>query len=465
MNILDAIDDENVFLPFLGRNLRTWVNWFTALRVLYGLPIGEHCHPIIQQCTGRNPAALPADGFDTALFLTGRRSGKSRVASIIGAFEAVLAGHEVKLAKGEKGVVAICAPTVRQGKIVRDYLRGVFDIPMLHAELADETREGFELKNRVRIEILAGDWRHVRGFTLLAAIVDEIAFFGFDDEGKIRSDTELIRAIQPSLATMGGKLICISSPYAKKGWCFKTYQRNWANEAGNILLWNAASRVMNPKLPQRIVDEALAEDLQAAKSEYLGEFRDDVGEYLPRSVIERVVVAGRTELLPQPARRYVAFADLSGGRADDAALAIAHREGRRVILDLLRRWRPPFNPHAVVGEMAAEIRRFNIRRCVGDNYGADFVAQAFTGNGVTYAKCEKIKSALYSELLPILCSGELELLDDDLLVSQLAGLERRVRSGGKDIIDHPPNSHDDLANAVAGVANVAVRTGLIAGAL
>jgi hypothetical protein len=42
----------------------------------------------------------------------------------------------------------------------------------------------------------------------------------------------------------------------------------------------------------------MEEDVAAAKSEYLGEFRDDVGEYLPRSVIEDC--------------------DVSGGRGDDA---------------------------------------------------------------------------------------------------------------------------------------------------
>src|SRR5205085_7711562 len=51
------------------------------------------------------------------------------------------------------------------------------------------------------------------------------------------------------------------------------------------------------------------------------------------------------------------------------------------------------------------------------------------------------------ELLPRLCSGEIELPDDRALIDQLAGLERRTRSGGKDVIDHPPGGHDDLANA------------------
>src|SRR5206468_3311357 len=98
--------------------------------------------------------------------------------------------------------------------------------PLLAGEVADETREGFELNNGTRIEILAGDWRTIRGYTLLAAIVDEAAFFGYDAECKVKSDTELVRAIKPSLATVGGKLICISSPYARKGWCYTTHKKH-----------------------------------------------------------------------------------------------------------------------------------------------------------------------------------------------------------------------------------------------
>jgi hypothetical protein len=39
-------------------------------------------------------------------------------------------------------------------------------------------------------------------------------------------------------------------------------------------------------------------------------------------------------------------------------------------------------------------------------------------------------------------------------VNQLCGLERRVARSGKDSIDHGPGGHDDLANSVAGCADL-----------
>ena len=465
VTIIEAIKDGNLFKAFLGDDLSTWQPWLTALRVLYGLPINSSTsRSLIRHCTNRQTSLLPGDGFNTALFLTGRRSGKSRIAAVVGAFEAVLAGHEKKLAKGEKGLVPIICPTKSQGRIVKNYLRAIFETPLLAAEVIDEQREGFTIRNGNRIEILSGDFRTVRGFTLLSAIIDEIAFFGLDEESKVRSDTELIRAIKPALATTDGRLIAIGSPYARKGWCWSTHRKHFGNDAGKILVWNCPSRTMNPTLRQSVVDEALAEDLAAAKSEYLGEFRDDVGIFLPREVIERLVVEDRSELLPRDGTKYQAFADLSGGRGDDAALAVAHRDGRKVILDFLKTWHPPFNPHQVIGSMAEELRRYRLRRVTGDNYSAEFCAASFQSNGVHYTKCDLAKSGLYTELLPRLCSGEIELLDDETSITQLAGLERRTRSGGKDIIDHPRGGHDDLANVIAGVCYITATRKVLGGA-
>ena len=50
----------------------------------------------------------------------------------------------------------------------------------------------------------------------------------------------------------------------------------------------------------------------------------------------------------------------------------------------------------------------------------------------------------------MILSGQVELLDDRKLCGQLQNLERRTRSGGRDLVDHPAGLHDDLANSVAG---------------
>ena len=459
MNIIRAIKDENLFKPFLADangDISSWANWITALRCVYGLPVRNPLNKqLVKICTGRDAGLLPKNGFSTSLFLTGRRSGKSRVAACVAGFEAALSGREKLLARGEIGIVSVISPTRFQSQIVKSYVKALFEsTPLLAAEIVEEQKEGFTISNKVRIQILVGDYRSVRGFTLLALVVDEAAFFGLTEESKVKSDSELVRAVKPSLATVGGRLLAISSPYAKKGFCYSTYKKHFGNNAGSVLVWNCPSRTMNPTLPQSIVDDALAEDLAAAKSEYLGEFRDDICLWLVRDVIEAVVRKGRKELLPKSEHHYFAFVDVSGGRNDDSAIAIGHLEQKTVVLDFAKAYTAPHSPYTVIGLMCEELRRFRITSVTGDNYAAEFVANDFSSNGIRYTKSELSKSGLYLELLPRICSRAVELLDDEKLISQLSSLERRTRSGGRDSVDAPPQCHDDLANAVAGVSYV-----------
>jgi hypothetical protein len=68
----------------------------------------------------------------------------------------------------------------------------------------------------------------------------------------------------------------------------------------------------------------------------------------------------------------------------------------------------------------------------------------------TMNRAENSKSEIYQDLLPLINSGAVDLLENERLIVQLTQLERRTARGGKDSIDHTPGAHDDLANAVAG---------------
>jgi hypothetical protein len=133
-------------------------------------------------------------------------------------------------------------------------------------------------------------------------------------------------------------------------------------------------------------------------------------------------------------------------------LAVAHhdRGADHVMLDVLREARPPFNPERIVEESAEVLERCRVRVVVGDRYGGDWPAAAFKRRGVTYKPAERTRSDIYRDVLPLLTSGAVELLDDPRLTRQLLVLERRTTTGGRDAIDHPSRTHDDVANAMAG---------------
>jgi hypothetical protein len=148
--------------------------------------------------------------------------------------------------------------------------------------------------------------------------------------------------------------------------------------------------------------------------------------------------------------------DPSGGSSDSFTLAISHRDGERFVIDAIREVKPPFSPEAVIDEFATLVRSYGSARVVGDRYAGEFPREQFRKRGIHYAVADKPKSDLYRDLLPLLNSGRIVLPRSDRLINQLTGLERRTSRAGKDSIDHGPGQHDDIANAVAGAADLVV---------
>ena len=221
-----------------------------------------------------------------------------------------------------------------------------------------------------------------------------------------------------------------------------------------ILVAQGTSRDFNPTLKQSVVDRALARDHAAASAEYLAQFRNDLETFVPYEVVascvgDHVERAPLTEHAP-----YFAFTDPSGGSSDSFTLAIGHCEGERVVIDSIREVVPSFSPEQVIDDFARLIRSYGVARIVGDRYAGEFPREQFRKRGIHYAVADAPKSDLYRDLLPLLNSGRIVLPKSDRLVSQLCGLERRTSRAGRDSIDHSPGTHDDLANAVAGAADL-----------
>ena len=334
---------------------------------------------------------------------------------------------------------------------------------MLEREIVKDYRDGFQLSNNVRIAILTASHKLVRGFSLISCILDEAAFLGTDSESEVKSDTELVNAVRPSLSTCNGRLITISSPYARKGFCWTTFKRYYGNNSAPTLVWNSPSRTMNPTLPEEVIAQAMQEDRAAALSEYGGQFRDDVSLFLPVELIEQFVVNNRFELLPRTDTNYSGFADVSGGRHDDAALSIGHRIDKKIVIDCIKRYQAPHVPTEIIRSMCDTLKSYGIKSVVGDAYAAEFTIAAFRSNGIRYNKSQFNKSEIFLEFLPILCSGAAELLHNEDLIKQLSNLERRTRSGGKDMVAKPVGGRDDVANVVSGVCTVLSKPKFVAG--
>ena len=92
-------------------------------------------------------------------------------------------------------------------------------------------------------------------------------------------------SLRPALATLGGKLIAINSPYARRGVLWDAYRKHFGQPRERILVAQAASRTMNPLLPEHIVEDAIQDDAARAGAEYLAQFRSDIEAFLSLEIV------------------------------------------------------------------------------------------------------------------------------------------------------------------------------------
>ena len=198
-------------------------------------------------------------------------------------------------------------------------------------------------------------------------------------------------------------------------------------------------------------------DAASASAEYGAEFRRDIEAFVNIEAVRACVSSGVYERAPVPGTTYHGFTDCAGGSGSDSmTLCIGHIDHvkQTVIVDCLREVKPHFSPETVTGEFATLLKSYNVFKVIGDKYAGGFPPEQFGKFAITYEQSAKPKSDLYVDLLPHINSCRIQLLDNQRLISQLTSLERRSARGGRDTIDHPPNGHDDLANAVAGLASI-----------
>jgi hypothetical protein len=299
LTLIDAVRDPTLFGKWFHVP-ETWAAWFGFMAALFALPMTAGEFALYRAHTGRaKPPRKPAtEGW----LICGRRAGKSFVLALVAVYLAAFRDWRPHLQTGERATILIIACDRRQARVIFRYVRGLLtNIPLLAAMIERETAEAFDLKNSVTIEITTASFRTTRGYTIAAALLDEIAFWPNEDAAE--PDYEILDALRPGMATLpGAMLLCAFSPYARRGALYDAWRRHFGKDGDPVLVWRARTRAMNPTVPQSIIDNALERDAASAAAEWLAEFRTDVEAFIGREVVESAIVSGRAELLPAPRR-------------------------------------------------------------------------------------------------------------------------------------------------------------------
>ena len=204
----------------------SWRGWRIILIASMGEPLDDDERAIFQRLTGRE--CEPDVRVDEFWAIIGRRGGKSRAVAVLLVYLACLVDYSNVLASGERPVCLCLAPSQKQAAIVLGYVAGILEAtPMLAGLIKSRTADSLALTNGIEIEVRAASFRNLRGVTAVAVVADEAAFWYDEASGSTNTDSAILDAVRPALATTGGLLAVITTPYARRGETFETWSRHF----------------------------------------------------------------------------------------------------------------------------------------------------------------------------------------------------------------------------------------------
>jgi hypothetical protein len=159
------------------------------------------------------------------------------------------------------------------------------------------------------------------------------------------------------------------------------YRDHFGVSDDDVLVVSGATSIFNPTLSVDEIARQRRIDPTAARSEWDGEFRDDLASYLDSTVVEAAIDYSRPlELPPRSGVFYRAYTDPAGGTGGDSyTVAICHREkDGQIVLDVCRGTQGRYDPYAVTQAYADLLKQYRCRSVKGDKYSASAAGARIT---------------------------------------------------------------------------------------
>lgn len=428
-----------------------------------------------------------ASGMHEAMFLEAIGAGKSTKSAIISAYEI----HRVLCLKDPQKTLGVLpdskltvmnmAPRAAQarkvvfGKIMALVKGGHWFRTRFPADPGIIT----ELRFPKNVYAIPGNSRETFpiGFDIICGVLDEADFYT-DAEGHDVAD-EIWLSMQRRLEsrwanTWDWKLVAITSPLNEDGFSARKmrdpniFQRRrtlWEAKpdqyAGQFVTWEPA-KGETYEIPKALMGYAeknphkFKRDFMALASGALDPYfanRDAIAAGVDRRLRALDSPELPEDVKPREAgKSYVFHIDL-GLRRDACGIAIGHREGREIFIDLVWRIKPANGKEvnfAAVRQslLALRARGFKFGRGSYDGWQSVDSIQILTGKGI---ECEVLSIDRnlepYDTFLEGVNEGTVHYPDHPVLLQEMRNLE--MVKGKK--VDHPVNGSKDLADACAGV--------------
>ena len=434
--------------------------------------------------------------FQELVLAIGRRGTKSTLSSCISNYELyklVKRGDPSKFYSFPPNTqisILNVAPTDDQSGIVFDMTKAMaMRCPYMRDRSLHDTMTYFDLqtdadmkmhgKPKASLVSIAGGCSSnaLRGRNAIIVIMDEMAHF-IDNNGRF-SGSEVYKALTPSISSFArdGKIISISSPYAKFGAFYDRYVQSF-DETEITLMFKMYSAMVNPTIPSEILRAARRRDRVGFMCEYGGEFSDSVVAWIDDEEEFKRCLNGKEP--PGRGNReenYFMGIDI-GFKNDGNAVAIVHRDKKsgKIILDYADAWfsgssdvweyedgiYKDCNKYAehellkmadLVKDVEGLLRWFPVKAGVFDQSNGYALAELFRAKNIKPIVMEhftdKRNSEIYQLAKRLYAEGLLELYNHPVLVPEMLSLEAEKKAAKKILVRAPNRrgAHDDISDA------------------
>jgi len=453
INIIEFATDPD----YLGLSFKKRPVQLIILKALYGLPLNEKEIKIFEILTKGKGKYIPGREKLELIACLGARSGKSFLVSICALYEATRDKWKKEVSKGENPYVVIIATRELQAKMIigKNCKRMLENSPVLKRFIKKSTELELTLKNGVKIISSPCTSTALRGLPICVLIMDEIAFFRLEG---VRQDETIFNSLRPRQSQFEfNKLFLISTAGAKQGLFFQYFDEGFRQE--DRLTIQANTRFVNPEIPQKFLNKEKARNINNWKREFQAEFSEKLEAFFGFELIQKpFTLAG--DLSYKSEYKYSLGLDQSGLSGKDRfALAISHKEGDLVIVDIVRSWETK-DLDIILNDIEILAKAYHLNEASIDKYSKGYVENSFKKIGLEI-KIRPSLSDVFVNLKAKMIQDKLQLPDRPDLK---AGLKNTIAVYGKSnqltiIHERGPEGHADEIDSVAGSIYEATREG------
>lgn len=424
----------------------------------------------------------PENKYRELVLICGRKAGKTDICSALVLFQVYRALQIPNLHKRfnlvhNKPIYAILAGPSKDEVLGVAYgtIRSLVEASPYLRNLAVNFRDGageIKLPKNIVIHCQTSSARSTRGFANIVNLYDEQAHF-FDTKGNLSAD-EIYEANNPNLDPLYpiSKSLILTSPAGKQGKTWELFKTGMplrvmdkTPEHGQHA-WRAvfqyATWEMNPAPWAQLDSELMQSELKRNPDKFWMErgarFCDTVDAALPAEKVlacaKRIQISLAPTHFDKVTARVVTLDPALTG--DSYGLAMGHKEGDVVIVDLVKYWEAPDRSHPISPtEVEAFIRflhvHFRLTHVVADQFESYSTCERLRREGIPMHRIHatsQYNQPAYESLTRRIITETIEYPKHTRTLNELTFLQRKVTSN-RTRYEAAVGYSDDIADCLA----------------